>query len=70
MKLKRTFERKGYMPCIMNAANEVAVQQFIEGKIGFLEIADFVEHAMQTATFIASPTLEDLFESDKAVRGN
>ena len=60
----------GNMPCIMNAANEVAVQQFIEGKIGFLEIADFVEHAMQTATFIASPTLEDLFETDKAVRGN
>lgn len=59
----------GNMPCIMNAANEVAVQKFIDGEIGFLEIADFVEHKMQTAPFIPTPTLEDLFETDKAVRG-
>ena len=61
-------ERGGNMPCIMNAANEVAVQLFIEGKIGFLDIADHVEHAMQTAHFIAKPTLDDLFETDKSIR--
>ena len=60
--------RGGNMPCIMNAANEVAVQQFIEGKISFLQIADTVEHQMQTATFIAKPTLDDLFRTDAEVR--
>ena len=58
----------GNMPCIMNAANEVAVQQFIDGKIGFLDIADHVERTMQKAHYIANPTLEDLFETDKSIR--
>lgn len=61
-------EKGGNMPCIMNAANEVAVQRFIEGRIRFLEIADFVERKMQTASFIANPTLDDLFETDRQVR--
>ena len=61
-------EQGGNMPCIMNAANEVAVQRFIDGKIGFLDIADCVERAMQTAHFIAEPTLDDLFLTDKTVR--
>lgn len=56
------------MPCVMNAANEVAVQRFIEGKISFLGIADYVEYAMQTAHFIPNPTLDDLFETDKITR--
>jgi 1-deoxy-D-xylulose-5-phosphate reductoisomerase len=60
--------RGGNMPCIMNAANEVAVQQFIEGRIGFLDIADRVEAAMQQAHFIAQPTLDDLFETDNNIR--
>ena len=58
----------GNMPCIMNAANEVAVQRFIDGQIGFLDIADFVEKQMQTATFIANPTLDDLLETDRQIR--
>jgi 1-deoxy-D-xylulose-5-phosphate reductoisomerase len=62
--------RGGNMPCVMNAANEVAVQQFIEGKIGFLDIADRVETAMQTAPFIPDPTLDDLFETDNEIRKN
>lgn len=60
--------RGGNMPCIMNAANEVAVQQFIDGRIGFLDIADRVEAAMQSAPFIANPSLDDLFETDKTIR--
>ncbi len=60
--------RGGNMPCIMNAANEVAVQRFIEGKITFLQIADFVEEQMQRVHFIANPTLDDLFATDAAVR--
>ena len=64
----QAIERGGNMPCVMNAANEVAVQRFIDGKIGFLEIADYVEQAMQTAHFITKPTLDDLFETDKTIR--
>lgn len=56
------------MPCVMNAANEVAVQRFIDGKIGFLDIADHVEAAMQKASFIANPTLDDLLQTDKTIR--
>jgi len=61
--------RGGNMPCVMNAANEVAVQLFIEGKIGFLQIAEHVERQMQQATFLPNPTLEDLFQTDAEVRG-
>lgn len=60
----------GNMPCIMNAANEVAVQRFIEGKLTFLQIADFIESQMQRAPFIANPTLDDLFQTDADVRNN
>lgn len=60
--------RGGNMPCIMNAANEVAVQRFIDGQLTFLQIADFVERAMQQAHFIANPTLDDLFRTDAEVR--
>ncbi len=58
----------GNMPCIMNAANEVAVQRFIDGKLTFLQIADFVDEQMQRAPFIAKPTLDDLFRTDAEVR--
>ena len=60
--------RGGNIPCVMNAANEVAVQRFIDGRIGFLDIADYVEQAMQQAFFIATPTLEDLLQTDKTIR--
>ncbi len=64
----RAIAHGGNMPCIMNAANEVAVQQFIEGRIGFLDIADRVEQAMLNAHFIADPSLDELFETDKNIR--
>jgi 1-deoxy-D-xylulose-5-phosphate reductoisomerase len=58
----------GNMPCILNAANEVAVAAFLENKIGFLEMSDFIEKAMQTVSRIASPSYEDFVETDKATR--
>ncbi|MBP5189695.1 MAG: 1-deoxy-D-xylulose-5-phosphate reductoisomerase [Bacteroidales bacterium] len=61
-------ERGGNIPCVMNAANEVAVQRLIEGRLRFLEIADFVGEAMERATFIPQPTLEQLIECDAEVR--
>lgn len=60
--------RGGNIPCVMNAANEVAVQRFIDGKLRFIDIADFVANAMEKASFIASPSLDDLFECDRVTR--
>lgn len=64
----QAIRKGGNLPCVMNAANEIAVQKFIDGEIGFLQIADYVESVMQKAPFISNPTLEDLFESDKEAR--
>ena len=60
--------RGGNIPCVMNAANEVAVQRFIEGKMRFIDIADFVADAMAKASYIAKPTLEELLECDRKLR--
>lgn len=64
----RALSRGGNAPCAMNAANEVAVQRFIDGRIGFLDIADFVEQVMEDAPYMASPTLDDLLETDRNIR--
>lgn len=61
-------KRGGNIPCVMNAANEVAVQKFIEGRLRFVDIADFVADAMAKATYIANPTLDDLFACDSETR--
>ena len=58
----------GNMPCVMNAANEVAVQRFIDGKMPFPAIADFVGEAMAKAHFIASPSFDDLLLTDQSTR--
>lgn len=58
----------GNMPCVMNAANEVAVQRFLNGELSFLDIADFVERVMQQMSFVENPSLDDLFETDRMVR--
>lgn len=60
--------RGGNIPCVMNAANEVAVQRFIDGKLRFIEIPDFVAKAMSKASFVPSPSLDDLFACDKETR--
>ncbi|MCR4828684.1 MAG: 1-deoxy-D-xylulose-5-phosphate reductoisomerase [Bacteroidales bacterium] len=60
--------RGGNMPCVMNAANEVAVARFIEGKMGFMDIAPFVERAMTEASFVAQPSLDELLDTDAATR--
>ena len=60
--------RGGNIPCVMNAANEVAVQRFIDGRLRFVDIADFVGKAMANAAFIANPTLDQMFECDSETR--
>lgn len=58
----------GNVPCIMNAANEVAVESFLAGQISFTEMSAVVENAMEKIERIASPSLEELGESDKEAR--
>jgi 1-deoxy-D-xylulose-5-phosphate reductoisomerase len=58
----------GNMPCILNAANEVVVADFLQDKIGFTAMSDVVEKAMQVVKFIPSPSYEDLVETDKETR--
>lgn len=54
----------GNKPCILNAANEIAVNGFLEGRAGFLQMADIVEHAMNRTTFVRDISLEVLENSD------
>lgn len=61
-------KKGGNMPCILNAANEVAVDAFLKDKIGFLEMSDIIEFCMQTLKFIEKPTIEDYIETDKTTR--
>jgi len=58
----------GNMPCIMNAANEIAVQKFLNEKIKFTEIPKVTENTMQKATFIKNPSLNDLITTDSEAR--
>ncbi|HUP13629.1 MAG TPA: hypothetical protein VM187_15515, partial [Niastella sp.] len=58
----------GNLPCIMNAANEIAVFAFLRNRIGFLEMTDIIENTMQKVSFIQTPTLQQYFESDGEAR--
>ncbi len=61
-------DKGGNMPAVMNAANEVAVQAFLDGKIRFTQIADIIAKAMNKAEYIAKPSLEDYFMTDREIR--
>ena len=58
----------GNLPCVLNAANEIAVYAFLRNRVGFLDMTDVVERTMEKVPFIAQPSLEDYFESDAAAR--
>jgi 1-deoxy-D-xylulose-5-phosphate reductoisomerase len=58
----------GNMPCIINAANEIAVAGFLDRKIGFLTMSGIIEECMQKINFIANPTLTDYLNTDKETR--
>jgi 1-deoxy-D-xylulose-5-phosphate reductoisomerase len=61
-------EKGGNLPCILNAANEIAVWAFLNNRIGFLDITAVVEKAMQKINYIEKPNLADYFESDGEAR--
>jgi 1-deoxy-D-xylulose-5-phosphate reductoisomerase len=61
-------EKGGNMPAVLNAANEVAVQAFLEDKIGFLQMSDVVGNTMEKINFLKCPTYEDYIDCDKEAR--
>lgn len=60
--------KAGNMPCIMNAANEIAVASFLREEIGFLPMSDVIEYTMQKVSFVESPSLDDYFATDAEAR--
>ncbi len=61
-------KKGGNMPCVLNAANEIAVQAFLEEKIGFLQMSDVVNNTMEKSGFIKTPSYEQYIECDKETR--
>ncbi len=58
----------GNMPCVLNAANEVAVQAFLQGRCSFTAMSELIETALEKAHFIPNPTLDDYIETDSQSR--
>jgi 1-deoxy-D-xylulose-5-phosphate reductoisomerase len=58
----------GNIPCVVNAANEIAVDAFLNDKITFLQISDIIEACMTKVPFIKSPGIEDCFNTDSETR--
>ncbi len=58
----------GNAPCVLNAANEIAVAAFLSKAVGFLEMSDLIEETLAKAEFVLHPSLEDYIETDKRAR--
>jgi len=58
----------GNMPCVINAANEVVVAEFLNNRLGFLQMSDVIERCMSEISFIADPLLDDYMETDRITR--
>lgn len=58
----------GNKPCMLNAANEIAVDAFLKDRIGFLEISDVIESSLEKVSYIRTPDLQDFIETDKETR--
>ena len=61
-------DRGGNVPCVLNAANEVAVKAFLENRISFLGMSQLIEKCMQTFPFINSPSYDDFVQTDEESR--
>ena len=61
-------QKGGNMACIVNAANEIAVDAFLKDKVSFLGMSDLIEKCMLNVSFIKLPNLEDYIETDKNTR--
>ncbi|RAV98446.1 1-deoxy-D-xylulose-5-phosphate reductoisomerase [Pseudochryseolinea flava] len=63
-----SLEKGGNMPCVLNAANEVAVAEFLKDNIGFLEMSTLVEECLAKMDFVKQPSLDDYVNTDKETR--
>lgn len=61
-------EKGGNMPCILNAANEIVVEAFLNDKIKFLEMSELIEKTMDKVKFISKPSLTDYLETNNEAR--
>ncbi len=61
-------DHMGNMPCILNGANEVAVQAFLEDRISFLKMSSLIEKCMHSVTFVSRPGYQDYVETDREAR--
>jgi 1-deoxy-D-xylulose-5-phosphate reductoisomerase len=64
----QAMNRGGNAACILNAANEIAVEAFLKDKVGFLEMSDIVEASLEKVSFIQNPSFEDYVATDKEAR--
>jgi 1-deoxy-D-xylulose-5-phosphate reductoisomerase len=64
----KALKKEGNSPCIMNAANEAAVDAFLKGQVGFLQMSDIIEKTLETVEFIENPDFEDFIRSDTEAR--
>lgn len=58
----------GNMPCILNAANEIVVEAFLNDRLNFVDMPDVIEKCMQSISYLKRPTLQDLLQTDKETR--
>jgi 1-deoxy-D-xylulose-5-phosphate reductoisomerase len=65
---RRAGEVGGTLPAVLNAANEVAVEAFVKGKINFPQITETVRRVMETHKVVSHPTLEKILEADAWAR--
>lgn len=64
----KAMEKGGNMPCVLNAANEVAVEEFLKDKIGFLQMSEVVEQSLAKISYVVKPSLEDYVQTDQETR--
>ena len=61
-------EKGGNIPCILNAANEIAVDAFLKEKVSFTRMPEIIEETISRVCFIQKPDLQDYIETDREGR--
>lgn len=64
----KALEKGGNMPCIVNAANEVVVAEFLNNKVGFLQMSEIIKKCMEEISYVSVPDLSDYMETDSETR--
>ncbi len=64
----QAIKQGGNMPCVLNAANEIVVNAFLNNQVGFLQMSDIIEQVMAQASFVPCPTYDDYVLTDQQTR--